>query len=166
MKKIIFFMLCSVILKGEIPLEVKKEISSNALRADDKIEFKRDQERAYLRIIALKNENKLTDEEFNRKIKFLKKRYGKNYNILYKYFARDLEESRITLAESQKIKNEKIIENKKAKKNYENKMAENILPIRVIEYINEKSEEKYKDDYVKRVEYQENLKEFYFFIKN
>lgn len=166
MKKLIFFMLCSIVLKGEIPLEVKKEISANALRADEKIEFKRDQERAYLRIIALKNENKLTDKEFNEKIQFLKKRYGKNYNVLYKYFARDLEESRIRLAESQKIKNEKIIENKKAKKNYENKMAENILPIRVIEYINEKSEEKYKDDYVKRVEYQENLKEFYFFIKN
>lgn len=161
-------MLCCNVLFGGVPKNIKAEISKASILKSDKDErreFQQDQERAYLRMLSLKEKIGMTDEEFDKEIDFLSKKYGKNYVVIYKYFAREMENKKIEAVKEKKEKIEKEKINLEAKKIYEEKIVETKIPKNISDYINRVSQEKYGNDYVERLKYQKNLEEFYFFIK-
>lgn len=159
MKKIIIlFCLSSLnILGNGIPEDVKNNILKDSVTKMNRVEYKNDQIRAYKRIIFLKEKEKMSNEKFENKIHYLEKKYGTDYETIYKNFSKDIE----IKSEEKKLKKEK---NKVYEKKYYEDKLENV-PLNIQAYIDKKSKEKYRDDFEKRLEYKKNIEEFYEFIR-
>lgn len=161
MKKFLLYFIISTVLIANIPERVNNNIEKNSYTQDNSSIYVRDQERAYKRIVSLGEKEGLSKEKIDNEVIRLEKKYGTDYEIIYKHFYYDIKEvskKEKKNEEIKKINNEKKIEYKKIMK--ESKLPENIKT-----YIDNQAQNKYPNDYFQRVKYTEELIEFYNFIK-
>lgn len=159
--KLIIFFVISIMAIGNVPDRINENIDMNSLIQDNKRLYIRNQERAYKRIVSLGEKEGLSKEKIDNEVARLEKKYGTDYEIIYKHFYYDVKEvskKDKKNEEIKKINNEKKIEYKKIMK--ESKLPENIKV-----YIDNQAQNKYPNDYFQRVKYTEELIEFYNFIK-
>lgn len=159
--KLCMFFLLSLSLLANIPERVSQNIEKNSYTEDKANIYVRDQERAYKRIVTLGKKEGLDKETIDREVKKLEKKYGTNYEIIYKYFYYDVKE---IYKEEEKVK-EKTKINENMKKEYNAIIIEAKIPDNIKEYIENKGKEKYPNNYSERVNYTKELMEFYYFIK-
>lgn len=160
-KKILSLVLVSTVVFANIPNRVVDNIENDSILKDNSNIYVRDQERAYKRIVSLGEKEGLSKEKIDNEVIRLEKKYGTDYEIIYKHFYYDIKEvskKEKKNEEIKKINNEKKIEYKKIMK--ESKLPENIKA-----YIDNQAQNKYPNDYFQRVKYTEELIEFYNFIK-
>lgn len=160
-KKILSLVLVSTVVFANIPNRVVDNIENDSILKDNSNIYVRDQERAYKRIVSLGEKEGLSKEKIDSEVIRLEKKYGTDYEIIYKHFYYDVKEvskKEKKNEEIKKINNEKKIEYKKIMK--ESKLPENIKA-----YIDNQAQNKYPNDYFQRVKYTEELIEFYNFIK-
>lgn len=161
MKKILLYFIISAAIMANIPERISNNIEKNSYTQDSSNIYVRDQERAYKRIVSLGEKEGLSKEKIDNEVARLEKKYGTDYEIIYKHFYYDVKEvskKDKKNEEIKKINNEKKIEYKKIMK--ESKLPENIKT-----YIDNQAQNKYPNDYFHRVKYTEELIEFYNFIK-
>lgn len=160
-KKILSLVLVSTVVFANIPNRVVDNIENDSILKDNSSIYVRDQERAYKRIVSLGEKEGLSKEKIDNEVARLEKKYGTDYEIIYKHFYYDVKEvskKERKNEEIKKINNEKKIEYKKIIK--ESKIPENIKS-----YIDKQAQNKYPNDYSQRIKYTEELIEFYNFIK-
>lgn len=161
MKKFLLYFIISTVLIANVPERVNNNIERDSYTQDNSNIYVRDQERAYKRIISLGEKEGLSKEKIDNEVIRLEKKYGTDYEIIYKHFYYDLKEISKKEKENKEIKkinNEKKIEYKKI-------IEESKLPEDIKSYIDNQAQKRYLNDYFQRIKYTEELIEFYYFIK-
>lgn len=161
MKFFLLYLVISTFIMANIPERINNNIEKNSYTQENSSLYARDQKRVYKRIVSLGEKEGLSKEKIDNEVIRLEKKYGTDYEIIYKHFYYDIKEvskKEKKNEEIKKINNEKKIEYKKIMK--ESKLPENIKV-----YIDNQAQNKYPNDYFQRVKYTEELIEFYNFIK-
>jgi len=160
-KYLLSIFLISTLSFANLPKRVSDNIERDTVTQDNRNLYIREQKRAYMRILSLGKKEGLTEENIDEQVKILEKRYGTNYEIIYKNFYYDVKE--LSKNEKKKEKYKKINEDKKEEYNT---MLKNVdIPSDIKEYIEKLGENKYPNNYSERVKYSEELINFYNFIK-
>ena len=161
MKKFLLYFIVSTVLIANVPERVNNNIEKNSYTQDNSNIYVRDQERAYKRIISLGEKEGLSKEKIDSEVIRLEKKYGTDYEIIYKHFYYDVKE--ISGKEKKNEEVRKINEEKKIV--YKKVIDESKIPENIKKYIDIQAQKKYPNDYSQRVKYVEELIEFYNFIK-
>ena len=161
MKKFLLYFIISTVLIANVPERVNNNIEKNSYTQDNSNIYVRDQERAYKRIISLGEKEGLSKEKIDSEVIRLEKKYGTDYEIIYKHFYYDVKE--ISGKEKKNEEVRKINEEKKIV--YKKVIDESKIPENIKKYIDIQAQKKYPNDYSQRVKYVEELIEFYNFIK-
>lgn len=161
MKKILLYFIISTLLLANIPERVNNNIEKNSYTQDNSNIYVRDQERAYKRIVSLGEKEGLSKEKVDGEVIRLEKKYGTDYEIIYKHFYYEIKE--ISKQEKKNEENKKINDEKKVE--YKKIIKESKVPENIKNYIDNQAQKKYPKDYSQRVKYTEELIEFYNFIK-
>lgn len=161
MKKFLLYFIVSTVLIANVPERVNNNIEKNSYTQDNSNIYVRDQERAYKRIISLGEKEGLSKEKTDSEVIRLEKKYGTDYEIIYKHFYYDVKE--ISGKEKKNEEVRKINEEKKIV--YKKVIDESKIPENIKKYIDIQAQKKYPNDYSQRVKYVEELIEFYNFIK-
>ncbi|MGL5315061.1 hypothetical protein [Cetobacterium sp. ZWU0022] len=160
-KKILLIFFISTLCLANIPRRVNSNIEKNSFTRDNANLYIRDQERAYNRILSLGKKEGLSEEKIDTEVKRLEKRYGADYEIIYKnfyYSVKELSKNEKKIVEAKKINEEK-------KEEYKELIKKSELPSEIRGYIEKEATNKYPDNYSERVKYSEELIKFYNFIK-
>ena len=161
MKKFLLYFIVSTLLIANVPERVNNNIEKNSYTQDNSSIYVRDQERAYKRIVSLGEKEGLSKEKIETEVVRLEKKYGTDYEIIYKHFFYDVKE-----VSKKEKKNEEIRKvNEEKKVVYKKVIEESKIPENVKSYIDIQAQKKYPNDYSQRVKYVEELIEFYNFIK-
>lgn len=163
MKKclLLVMVLFSVVTLADIPERVSDNIEKNSFEKDSSNLYVRDQKRAYNRIVSLGKKEGLTTEKVDEEVRRLEKKYGTDYEIVYKNFyynVKELSKNEKRIEESKKINEEK-------KEEYKGLIKKVDIPSNIKEYIEKSAESRYPNNYSERVKYTEDLIKFYNFIK-
>ncbi|MGL5931670.1 MAG: hypothetical protein ACRCY7_02025 [Cetobacterium sp.] len=153
--------LMSTLCFANIPERVSSNIEREALLEDNRNLYIRTQERAYNRIISLGKKEGLSEDKIDNEVKRLEKKYGTDYEIIYKNFYYNVKE----LSKNQKKAEEIRKINEEKKEEYNVLIKKNEMPSDIKEYIEKSAEGRYPDNYSERVKYTEDLIKFYNFIK-
>ena len=92
MKKFLLYFITSTVLIANVPERVNNNIEKNSYTQDNSNIYVRDQERAYKRIISLGEKEGLSKEKTDSEVIRLEKKYGTDYEIIYKHFYYDVKE--------------------------------------------------------------------------
>lgn len=161
MKKFLLYFIVSTLLIANVPERVNNNIEKNSHTQDNSNIYVRDQERAYKRIVSLGEKEGLSKEKIETEVVRLEKKYGTDYEIIYKHFFYDVKE-----VSKKEKKNEEIRKvNEEKKVVYKKVIEESKIPENIKSYIDIQAQKKYPNDYSQRVKYVEELIEFYNFIK-
>lgn len=161
MKKFLLYFIVSTLLIANVPERVNNNIEKNSYTQDNSNIYVRDQERAYKRIVSLGEKEGLSKEKIETEVVRLEKKYGTDYEIIYKHFFYDVKE-----VSKKEKKNEEIRKvNEEKKVVYKKMIDESKIPENIKSYIDIQAQKKYPNDYSQRVKYVEELIEFYNFIK-
>lgn len=161
MKKFLLYFIVSTLLIANVPERVNNNIEKNSYTQDNSSIYVRDQERAYKRIVSLGEKEGLSKEKIETEVVKLEKKYGTDYEIIYKHFFYDVKE-----VSKKEKKNEEIRKvNEEKKVVYKKVIQESKIPENIKSYIDIQAQKKYPNDYSQRVKYIEELIEFYNFIK-
>ncbi|MGL5989378.1 hypothetical protein [Cetobacterium sp.] len=162
MKKSLMLVMClfSITVFGNIPDRVYNNIEREATDQDNRSLYIRTQERAYGRILSLGKKEGLSFDRIESEVLRLEKRYGTDYETIYKNFYYNVKE----LAKKQKNLDRNIELNKVKKKEYEKIIGETKIPLKVSSYIQKEAEKKYPENYSERVKYIEELIKFYNYL--
>lgn len=163
MKKylLLFIILFSTASLASVSERVNNNIERNSFEQDNSSSYIRDQKRAYNRIISLGKKEGLSEDKIDNEVKRLEKKYGTNYEIIYKNFYYNVKE----LSKNQKKAEEIRKINEEKKEEYNVLIKKNEMPSDIKEYIEKSAESRYPDNYSERVKYTEDLIKFYNFIK-
>lgn len=161
MKKFLLYFIVSTLLIANVPERVNNNIEKNSYTQDNWNIYVRDQERAYKRIVSLGEKEGLSKEKIETEVVRLEKKYGTDYEIIYKHFFYEVKE-----VSKKEKKNEEIRKvNEEKKVVYKKVIEESKIPENIKSYIDIQAQKKYPNDYSQRVKYVEELIEFYNFIK-
>lgn len=160
-KVILTAILFSLTAFGNVPDRVYYNIERESSSQDNRNLYIRTQERAYNRIISLGKKEGLSEDKIDNEVKRLEKKYGTDYEIIYKNFYYNVKELSKNQKKSEEIK--KINEEKKEE--YKVLIKRSEMPSDVKEYIEKSAEGRHPDNYSERVKYTEDLIKFYNFIK-
>lgn len=161
MKKFLFYFLLGTAVFAEIPKRIESNIYKASLNVDEKNEYVKDQRRAYNRIESKGKKAGLTEAQIDSAVQELEKKYGNNYEVIYKYFSLDIKE----IEKQEKIKIERKKIEKKYEESYKKEISKSTLPTKVKRYIEDTAAKKYPTSYQERVRYVNELTDFYNFIK-
>lgn len=153
--------LMSTLCFAVVPERVSNNIEKDSFTKDNSSLYVRDQNRAYNRILSLGKKEGLSEDKIDNEVKRLEKKYGTDYEIIYKNFYYDVKELLKNQKKAEEIR--KINEEKKEK--YNVLIKKNEMPSDIKEYIEKSAESRYPDNYSERVKYTEDLIKFYNFIK-
>ncbi|MGL4989247.1 MAG: hypothetical protein ACRC5F_08420, partial [Cetobacterium sp.] len=133
MKKylIVTMFLFSIAAFGNIPERVSLNIEREATTQDNRNLYIRTQERAYNRIISLGKKEGLTLDKLENEIIKFEKRFGTDYEVIYKHFYYDIKK----VAKEQKEIEKNIEINEASKKEYNKILEEVKIPLEVRDYI-------------------------------
>lgn len=159
--KFLLYFVISTLLMANIPERVSNNIEKKSFTQDNSSIYVRDQERAYRRIVSLGEKEGLSKDRIDDEVLKLEKKYGANYEVIYKYFSYNIKS--VTQKEKEIEKNKKI--NDEMKIEYKKIMDESKIPENIKDYIDNEAKNKYPKDYIQRVKYMEELMKFYNFIK-
>ncbi|MGL5377281.1 MAG: hypothetical protein ACRDAT_03135 [Cetobacterium sp.] len=152
--------LFSITAFGNISERVYQKIENEAITQDDRNLYIRTQERAYNRILSLGKKSGLSLDKIDDEVLRLEKRYGADYEIIYKNFYYNVKEM---TKEQEKL--EKDIQlNKVKKEEYKKIITTTKIPLKVMAYIEAEAEKKYAENYSERVKYIEELINFYNYL--
>lgn len=161
MKKLFLYFLLVTAIFAEVPKRIESNIQREASDEDEKNKFVREQRRAYESIERKGLQSGMTKDEIERKVIKMEQEFGCNYEVIYKYFVRDLNDIKKQIkAETKNIELEK-----KYQVTYKEEIKTSKLPEKIKKYIENSAEKKYPNSYKERVRYMEELTEFYNFIK-
>ncbi|MGL5745033.1 MAG: hypothetical protein ACRCXX_07780 [Cetobacterium sp.] len=153
--------LMSTLCFAVVPERVSNNIEKDSFTKDNSSLYVRDQNRAYNRIVSLGKKEGLSEDKIDNEVKRLEKKYGTDYEIIYKNFYYDVKE----LLKNQKKAEEIRKINEEKKEEYNVLIKKNEMPSDIKEYIEKSAESRYPDNYSERVKYTEDLIKFYNFIK-
>ncbi|MGL5057039.1 MAG: hypothetical protein ACRC0V_01155 [Fusobacteriaceae bacterium] len=162
MKKylVVVIFLFSVVTFANVSERVYGNIEREATNQDNRSLYIKTQERAYGRILSLGKKEGLSFDRIESEVLRLEKRYGTDYEIIYKNFYYNVKE----LTKKQKNLDRNIELNKVKKKEYEEIIKETKIPLKVSSYIEKEAEKKYPENYSERVKYIEELIKFYNYL--
>ncbi|WP_297598146.1 hypothetical protein [uncultured Cetobacterium sp.] len=161
MKRLLIFLSLTSTLFCQIPARVETNIFQESLNQDRGNGYVRDQKRAFERIVKSGEKNGLTTQEIDEIVISLEKVYGKNYEVIYKYFSYELKDK----SEEKRQRTQKNKKNEEYKVKYDDSLKVVKVPQNVKEYIVNHAKNRYPDDYEERLSYTEELIEFYNFLK-
>ncbi|MGL5349070.1 MAG: hypothetical protein ACRDA0_00620 [Cetobacterium sp.] len=153
--------LMSTLCFAVVPERVSNNIEKDSFTKDNSNLYVRDQNRAYNRILSLGKKEGLSEDKIDNEVKSLEKKYGTDYEIIYKNFYYNVKE----LSKNQKKAEEIRKINEEKKEEYNVLIKKNEMPSDIKEYIEKSAESRYPDNYSERVKYTEDLIKFYNFIK-
>ncbi|MGL4903837.1 MAG: hypothetical protein ACRC3I_12335 [Cetobacterium sp.] len=153
--------LMSTLCFAVVPERVSNNIEKDSFTKDNSSLYVRDQNRAYNRILSLGKKEGLSEDKIDNEVKRLEKKYGTDYEIIYKNFYYNVKE----LSKNQKKAEEIRKINEEKKEEYNVLIKKNEMPSDIKEYIEKSAESRYPDNYSERVKYTEDLIKFYNFIK-
>lgn len=161
MKKLFLYFLLTSAIFAEVPKRIETNIYQESLNRDEKNKFVREQRRAYERLEKKGLESGMTKEQIDKKVIQMEQEYGYNYEVIYKYFVRDLD----GIQKKAKIENQRKETEKKYEVVYKKEIQTVKLPEKIKSYIETSAAKKYPNSYQDRVRYMQELTEFYNFIK-
>ncbi|MGL4954495.1 MAG: hypothetical protein ACRC4Y_03335 [Cetobacterium sp.] len=153
--------LMSTLCFAVVPERVSNNIEKDSFTKDNSSLYVRDQNRAYNRIVSLGKKEGLSEDKIDNEVKRLEKKYGTDYEIIYKNFYYNVKE----LSKNQKKAEEIRKINEEKREEYNVLIKKNEMPSDIKEYIEKSAESRYPDNYSERVKYTEDLIKFYNFIK-
>ena len=159
--KILLYFMISTLLIANTPERINNNIENSSYTQDNRSAYIRDQKRAYKRIVSLGEKEGFSKEKIDEEVFKLEKRYGTDYEIIFKYFSYNIKD--ISSKEKQIEKDKKM--NSEMKIEYTKKIKEAKIPENIKEYIENKAQIKYPNNYSEQIKYTQELIEFYNFIK-